>query len=532
MAKASKNKAASPAELESPEVHILRTMSIANDPNNTRTRYHKESLHDLAQSIKTYGVIQPITVRPDADGWMVVCGHRRLEASRIAGLTEIPAIIRNLSDDEAMEIQVLENLQREDVSPIDEAKAFASLLKRGSIEEISVRIGKSKKYVSDRVRLNNLNALGQALVNNGILPIGHAILISKLEEKQQREVLNACTFGHDFENEAEDQDLDLDNIEVTDNYDAVQRLIHNTFRYFTRATFNTEDPDLHPEAGSCTVCPKRTKNQQLLFEEITAEDLCTDGACFRLKTKLGEQQRIAEAIAKYGNIPQAKAHPYDSGSVSFKGENCAFETSMKKGLIPVLIKEGNGHKLQAGDVVYIKEPAEKPKGKAAAAQAEKSRKQEIVSRDEAFVANEADLINRIYIYASRKWNDIQHDMLKTALRSALSRVSLEYLVAWAPIAGINTGIHPGSVKSTLNDMSWGDRQKLKADIIDELIMFKDAHFIALICISDVIADNMDGWEEDDIPEMIADMDENICIIRALKAIGFYTGEFKPLSEIQ
>jgi ParB family chromosome partitioning protein len=142
------------------EFKLTPLKEIHPDPNQPRKFYDESAMQELIQSVKEKGILQPILVRPNGNGFVLVCGERRYRASVAAGLTEIPTVIRHLSDDEALELQIIENLQRKDVHPMEEAVAFKSLLdnkqKVHTLEEIAARVGKSEFYVRQRMKLNAL----------------------------------------------------------------------------------------------------------------------------------------------------------------------------------------------------------------------------------------------------------------------------------------------------------------------------------------------------------------------------------------
>ena len=126
------------------KIVYLDIKSIDANPNNPRKAFAEDALKELSESIKELGVLQPITVRPLDGGYQVVCGERRWRAANLAGLTEIPAIVRELNDEEAMDIAITENLQRNDVSPFEEADAFQFLIdnKNYTIADLCKRFGK------------------------------------------------------------------------------------------------------------------------------------------------------------------------------------------------------------------------------------------------------------------------------------------------------------------------------------------------------------------------------------------------------
>ena len=160
------------------------------EPNRAQPRksFDEEELEELANSISTHGVIQPLLVRPLADGgYQLIAGERRWRASRMAGLTEVPVVIREMSDSEAMELALVENLQREDLNPIEEAQGLALLMETYGLtqEQAAKRVGKSRPAVANSMRLLSLPQEVLAMVERGELSAGHARTILALENAGQ-----------------------------------------------------------------------------------------------------------------------------------------------------------------------------------------------------------------------------------------------------------------------------------------------------------------------------------------------------------
>jgi ParB family chromosome partitioning protein len=155
----------------------LKLMDIEPNREQPRKNFDDESLSELAQSIANHGVIQPLLVRPLSDGgYQLVAGERRWRASRLAGLTEVPVVIKELNDDEAMALTLIENLQREDLNPMEEAKGYQRLMDRFSLtqEETADRVGKSRPAVANAMRLLRLPPQVAEMVSEGKISAGHA----------------------------------------------------------------------------------------------------------------------------------------------------------------------------------------------------------------------------------------------------------------------------------------------------------------------------------------------------------------------
>lgn len=155
-------------------------------PLNPRKSFDVDAIAQLAASIGSVGILEPLVVRPVGDHYEIVCGERRYRAALQAALATVPASVRPLTDDQALEIMVIENLQREDVNPLEEGDGFARLLQAGyGLEQLGARIGRSRKYIYDRIKLGALIPEAQALLTDGTITAGHAILLARLRPADQ-----------------------------------------------------------------------------------------------------------------------------------------------------------------------------------------------------------------------------------------------------------------------------------------------------------------------------------------------------------
>ncbi len=154
------------------------------NPYQPRKVFNEDALTDLADSIKEHGVFQPIIIKKSIKGYEIIAGERRVRASKLAGLKTIPAIIRNLNDEQMMEIALLENLQRENLNSIEEAVAYKSMIEKLNLtqDELSKKVGKSRSYITNILGLLRLPKEVQSLVSEGKLSAGHARVLSKFED--------------------------------------------------------------------------------------------------------------------------------------------------------------------------------------------------------------------------------------------------------------------------------------------------------------------------------------------------------------
>lgn len=174
-------------EIASTSAVKLKIMDIEPNRDQPRKIFDEDALAELADSIAKHGVIQPLLVRPMPDGsYQLVAGERRWRASRMAGLTEVPVVIKELSDDEAMALALIENLQREDLNAIEEAQGIKALMDTLSLtqDEAAERVGKSRPAVANALRLLNLPDSVIALVSDGKLSPGHARALLGFKDEQ------------------------------------------------------------------------------------------------------------------------------------------------------------------------------------------------------------------------------------------------------------------------------------------------------------------------------------------------------------
>lgn len=180
---------ASPAEQKSTvhEVDILKLDRYLDQPRKT---FDDEKLNELSESIKTHGIIQPIVVREKGGRFMIIAGERRFRAARKAGLKTVPIVIKDIDDDELLEIALIENIQREDLNAIEQAEAINQLMQEHEMtqEKVAERIGKSRSAVANSLRLLTLDKEVMQAVRTGELSAGHARTLVVLPKEKQREL--------------------------------------------------------------------------------------------------------------------------------------------------------------------------------------------------------------------------------------------------------------------------------------------------------------------------------------------------------
>ncbi len=160
---------------------------IRSNPYQPRKSFNEESLKELAESIKEHGIVQPIIVKKSIKGYELIAGERRTKASRLAGLKTIPAIVKEFDDNQMMEIALIENIQRENLNPIDEALAYENIIKISKMtqEEFAKKFGKSRSHVTNMLGLLNLPSKTKKLIEDGKISMGHARCLSKLSDVEE-----------------------------------------------------------------------------------------------------------------------------------------------------------------------------------------------------------------------------------------------------------------------------------------------------------------------------------------------------------
>ncbi|MGZ9027354.1 MAG: ParB/RepB/Spo0J family partition protein [Telluria sp.] len=265
---------------------------IRKSPDN-RKRFNEQALQELAASIKSMGVAQPILIRPVTptaeapEKFEIVAGERRYRASIIAGMGTIPAMCRTLSDLDAAKIRILENLQREDPHPMEEAEGYQQLmLQHGfSADQLAEEVKKSRAYIYGRLKLCALTTDVREQFLNDQIPASTALLIARIPvPKLQVQALNEIatpTYG-----------------EPMSYRGAVAHVQRRYMLNLAEAPFPINDAKLLAAAGSCSKCPKRTGNQPEIYTDVKSADVCTDPDCHAEKRAAHDAATIVAANKK------------------------------------------------------------------------------------------------------------------------------------------------------------------------------------------------------------------------------------------
>ena len=169
------------------DIKNIKLDDIRSNPYQPRTYFNEEALNELASSIKEHGILEPVILKKSIKGYELIAGERRCKAARIAGLETVPAIIKDFNDQEMMELALIENVQREDLNAIEEAKAYKNIMTKLNMtqEEVSKRFGKSRSYITNLLGLLTLPQSVMDLVESGSISSSHARVLSKIEDSDK-----------------------------------------------------------------------------------------------------------------------------------------------------------------------------------------------------------------------------------------------------------------------------------------------------------------------------------------------------------
>lgn len=296
---------------------VLPLAVVVPSLTNPRKTFDDAKLQELADSIRATGVHQPILVRPLPGSRVqdtffelnsltrrtgpkptheIVSGERRYRASQLAGAATIPAMVRALTDDQVLEIQIIENLQRDDLTPLEEAEGYEHLMQHASLnaDQVAAKIGKSRSYVYARTKLLDLGPQGREALREGKLDASRALLVARIPDTE-------------LQAKAVEQLTDGDYYGQMPSYrqacDIVQREFMLKLEY---ARFPIKDATLVPAAGDCKACPKRTGANPDLFADAKGADMCTDPKCYHGKEAAHQARQLAEAQARGQTIITGK----------------------------------------------------------------------------------------------------------------------------------------------------------------------------------------------------------------------------------
>ena len=333
-----------------------------------REQLDQGKLAELAASIRAVGVLQPILVRRlEKDGrYQCVAGERRVNAAHMAGLEQIPATVRDLTDEHVVELQLIENLQRQDLHELAEAEGYEQLLQLGiDVDGIAAKVGKSKATIYARMKLLALTPAARKAFYQGKIAASVALLLARIPvPKLQDQALKEVSAVHNHTDDTGDRAGN--EVEYQDQMSVRAATAHIHQNYMLRlgdAGFPTGDATLVPSAGACGSCPKRTGNQPELFGDVKGADVCTDPVCFKQKIAAHAERVLAaaketgqkviagkdaEKLARYGlrnhvdGMTRLDSTDYHAGSAAKKR---TYRQTLGKDYVPTLVQDPDTGKM-------------------------------------------------------------------------------------------------------------------------------------------------------------------------------------------
>ncbi|CAB3783086.1 Nucleoid occlusion protein [Paraburkholderia caffeinitolerans] len=275
-------------QTEQASIDFLPLSAIRKSPTNPRKRFPEAEHLELVESVRVHGILQPVLVRPwpeEPGMFELVAGERRFRAATAVELETVPALVRDLSDDEVLQIQIVENLQRRDLHPLEEADGYKVLSDRGhTLEQIAKEVSQTRTYVAQRLKLCALNASTRKLFHEEKLNASTALMIARLPTDLQDKAAKELT-------------APWANGEPRSIRAASEHIQRTYMLRLDEAPFKTSDETLVPSAGACGPCPKRTGNQVDMFGDVKSKEICTDPSCYAKKKEAGAALKRAEAEA-------------------------------------------------------------------------------------------------------------------------------------------------------------------------------------------------------------------------------------------
>lgn len=296
----------------SPDFRVLKRAQIVRSKTNPRTHFDAAYITEMGKSLAAHGFLQPILVRPLPAARLqdtfedrqpgeslptheIVCGECRFRGAGEQGIDDIPVMVRDLSDIEVLQVQLVENLRRKDLHPLEEAEGFERLMKDHgmTVADIAARVDKSESQIYVTLKLLDLTSECKQQLYSGHLNRSTALLVARapayLQANIAQDIMRPDHRGEPMSYR--------------------QAVVHIQQRYMLQlksAVFNIKDANLVPAAGACTACPKRTGANGTLFEDVTQADTCTDPKCFDGKKVAHHAAVAAKAEAKGQTVIQDK----------------------------------------------------------------------------------------------------------------------------------------------------------------------------------------------------------------------------------
>ncbi len=321
-----------------PDYKLIPLKDLQISATNPRRRINEQTIESLAASIGTQGILEPLIVRAGGKKFEIVCGERRYRAASIAALTELPCLVRELTDEQVLDIQIHENLHREDVHPMDEAYGYQFLKEKLGCDtrELSLRVGKTEGYVLNRLKLNHLIKEAQKDIDDMHLPLTFALEMAKYAPDIQQLIYDEV-----YRKESRYQDDTYVRVPVKGETVPLKMLVEwidtNIHRLLAKAPFDAKATNLRTDGLACTKCPERTGAVVSLFEpvQIGKKDACLNPSCFRGKAQTFVEIRRRElaelAAVDVSAIPLVRSWCYADGEDYFGSESATVISGAKRG---------------------------------------------------------------------------------------------------------------------------------------------------------------------------------------------------------
>jgi ParB/RepB/Spo0J family partition protein len=323
---------------EQPDYKLIPWKDLQTSPTNPRRRIDEHTIESLAASIRSQSVLEPLIVRQAGEKYEIVCGERRYRAAAIAGVTELPCLVRELSDEQVLDIQIHENLHREDVHPMDEAYGYQVLRERLNcdLKELALRVGKTEGYVLNRLKLNSLIEEAQKDIDDEHLPLAYALEIAKYTPDIQRLIYDQV-----YKTKGQYQGDDYVYLPVkgeTVPFRSFMEWINtNIHHLLSKAPFSTNATNLRDDELACVKCPDRTGAAASLFatDQIGKKDACLDPSCFKQKVLKHIEVKRADLAAKAGvdpsEVPLVRSWCYSDGEHYLGSQSAAVISGARRG---------------------------------------------------------------------------------------------------------------------------------------------------------------------------------------------------------
>ena len=396
---------------------------LTESKTNPRRFFEENALKELAETVRAKGVLSPLLVRPLHErGFEIVFGARRFRAAQMAEVATIPVRIKNMTDAEVLEAQLIENLQRRDVHPMEEAQGFKALLDleepKYSIEQIAATTGKNPSYIAQRMRLTELSAPVVEAFYAEEIGVGHALLLAKLPADKQEAALTAC-FQEEWSASRNRKSkrilLPVRNLQIW--------IEQNILLVLKDAPFDKRDEHLVAIAGSCVDCPNRTGHNKLLFADLGKQDACTNPSCYQAKVDahvaktLAAKPKLVQISTAYAKqqegstaLPRGKYVPIREDKPKDKDEAQRPEYKTCRYITEAIVAEGEGkgttHKVCANPECSIHHPKKQPTRADASFKAQREKE-----RREAAIANATGIRTLTAIAAAVPVRLMKRDLL-------------------------------------------------------------------------------------------------------------------------